>query len=166
MKQFKLSAILALIGLFVSSILVISCEKNATDEIENQTIGLTLDALVEQLENATAKEGNGIFVDFNYDSATGEVVIINKEEKELGLEFLFVFENENSEAASSRANYTVECDNEGNDGKDNWKEECGNAWACGKLVDKCIKGGGCANVCGARIITVPQIKTHFVYRRS
>ncbi|MFK7978698.1 MAG: hypothetical protein AB8G86_01835 [Saprospiraceae bacterium] len=158
----KCGTLLVLCSIFF---LVTSCEKNVAEIAENTETTLTLDLLVEQLEDATAKEGNGIFVEFDYNPNTEEVIIKKKEEKELGIEYLFIYEQ--NEVASSRAKYKISCDNEGNDGKDSWEEDCSGVRACGKLVKKCLDGGGCSTICTTgRIVTVPEIRTHFVYSGS
>ncbi len=153
-----------LLIIFSVFLLLTSCEKSVTELNENRITKITLDELISQLEKETAKDGNGIFVEFDYNPNTEEVIIQRKEEKELGIEYLFLYQQ--SESASSRATYKVSCDNEGNDGKDNWEEECSGVRACGKLVKKCLDGGGCSTICNAKIVTVPKKKTHFVYTSS
>lgn len=147
--------------------LLLGCEKEVGLEKVNNREYSSINDLLESLESKTTPAEYGIFTEIVYDKSTGSVEIIKTAEKELGIEYLFFYmeadEDRKNLPVESRANYTVSCSG-GSEGE--WEEDCNGKISCGRLVARCLDEGGCATVCNALIITIPELQTHIVQTKS
>jgi len=96
-------------------------------------------------------EKHVIYFEGNWNKKTNQIKVINIFEKEP--EF-FVLTSPND---IPKKNYTVECSN----GDNSWEDTCDGKFSCGSLINDCLSAGGCASICGAKIIFAPQIGTFY-----
>jgi len=93
---------------------------------------------------------NVIYISYKFDKSNNTISITEVKEAEPHI-FILPFTKSNS----SSADYTVECSN----GDNSWTSSCDGKYSCGRLIAKCLSEGGCATICEAKMMYVPQIKT-------
>jgi len=106
------------------------------------------------------EEENIVYIDFSYDTDKDLYAISTISQSKLDH---FVIDLRTSKLQDSDTVYNVDCCcNE--DGGDLWSEECDSAFACGTIINKCLKADGCATICTASIVYYPPINLVRVLR--
>ncbi|GET45630.1 hypothetical protein [Capnocytophaga felis] len=128
---------------------------------------VALDVFFDKITNSYNKsDAEAVLISYEFNSKNKNVRLLSVEEAEptWGLSFE-VAERLNARKVmrtlEDKSDYEVSCDKGGKDGK-GWTKKCSSKMSCGGLVYDCIhEDGGCATVCQANAVYVPEIRTFF-----
>lgn len=95
---------------------------------------------------------HAIYLETRWDQKNKLIAATNIIEKEPDF---FVIDFPNNDV---KKKYTVTCTN----GKNEWTKGCDGKLSCGGLVSDCLAEGGCATICTAKVIYVPQMKSFYI----
>ena len=125
---------------------------------------ITFDSLFEKIakNNLKIKKENILYIDYTINEE-GNISILNIKESEPTWPIVFamidIFHERkpqiNKNYLSGKDKYQVSCSK-------GWNERCGGGYSCGRLVEKCLDSGGCAEVCKLQMVYNPENKTFYL----
>ncbi|CAL2076621.1 hypothetical protein [Tenacibaculum sp. 190524A02b] len=151
--------------LLVSSLFLSSCQSDDTSPI-NEIKGeqLAISDFFEKIAamNLKVPEGNVVYISYSYDKANGLIEFLESEEREFPFP-IYLAESKDAIKGKTFAKdeYKVSCEM-GGTGSQNWTKTCSSAWKCGKLAKKCLDAGGCATVCAAQMVYLPDVREFLI----
>ncbi|WP_459212745.1 hypothetical protein [Aquimarina rhabdastrellae] len=132
-----------------------SCSK---DEITTTTQeALTPTDFFSKITSLTTEDDVAVYVDYHWNE-TGELMVIDNIKQEQ-LSIVLDITSEEKALGSSTGRYTIECEN----GNNSWTRTCSGSNSCTILINRCLKQGGCATICAAQIVYIPQTKSFYLH---
>ncbi|MFD0863007.1 hypothetical protein ACFQ1M_12400 [Sungkyunkwania multivorans] len=144
------------------TVLCFSCS-NTKDDLTriSQDGALTLERLFVNLDNTELKNSDHVFyLSFKWNNDENLLNNVSIEQKEPDF---FVIPDKSFSERLSDNRWIVTC--YGSDGNELWSEECNGKFSCGSLIGDCLNDNdddNCAEICEARAIYLPQIKTFYI----
>lgn len=132
-----------------------SCSK---DEIKTTTQeALTPTDFFSKITSLTTEDDVAVYVDYHWNE-TGELMVIDNIKQEQ-LSIVVDITSDEKALGSSTGRYTIECEN----GNSSWTRTCSGSNSCTLLISRCLQQGGCATICAAQIVYIPQTKSFYLH---
>ena len=138
--------------------------RNLYSQVKSKGSKMTFYDLFEKIakNDLNAKRGNVLYIDYTINK-DGEINIFNIKESEptwpVAFVMIDIFHERkpqiNKNYLSGKDKYQVSCSK-------GWNERCGGGYSCGRLVEKCLDSGGCAEVCKLQMVYNPENKTFYL----
>jgi hypothetical protein len=146
----------SLMYFLVAMILFITSCKNNSNEMNVKNIN---DIVSEMKEVKISNNDNAVYADIQYNVKTGEILTYKIAERELDIVWIPTL---SEKVLKTRGNsYKITCSvaaYKDSDGKPSKETTCDGAYGCGNKMKACLDAGGCATICKALIIRVPEIE--------
>jgi hypothetical protein len=146
----------SLMYFLVAMILFITSCKNNSNEMNVKNIN---DIVSEMKEVKISNNDNAVFADIQYNVKTGEILTYKIAERELDLIWIPFTSEKTLKTRGSK--YKITCSKKvykDSNGNPSSETTCDGKFSCGTAINNCLEGGGCATICNALIIRVPEIE--------
>jgi hypothetical protein len=141
--------------LFATTLFIVTSCSTKNDEISSKS----LDEIVQEMSKLkVTNNDNAIFADIQYNVKSGKILNYKIEEREFDLVWI---QSTSEKTLKTRAStYKVTCSKKVyKDSKGNPTSEttCDGKFSCGTAINSCLEGGGCAEICKALVVRIPEI---------
>ena len=103
------------------------------------------------------EENKVLFITYQFNAQDETITLLSATEArpsgEIAWDTVFGYDNK----PSQKSGYVVHCDKDGKV----WEKKC-EGYDCFSLVKKCLGSGGCAQICNANMVYVPQTKVFYL----
>ena len=96
------------------------------------------------------KKDEVVYLNYSWNKKTNKITLLNTITSEPN--FIPLYPSEKAEE------YTVSCSN----GDASWDATCNGKWSCGSKIYECLEAGGCAEICTATAVFLPQANAFMV----
>ena len=147
---------------------LVSCSKDKNQEplqdLQNKSM-----TYEDFFQTVTEKEVNlpedkVLFISYEYNKQDYTITLLSTTESNPSSEIASNVVSERNKLKSAIApllssKYTVHCKGSKNG---NWTGTCDGKWDCRKTIHKCVDAGGCATMCKANMVYIPDIKAFYI----
>lgn len=146
------------LGVLFLVLFLISCDKNDTNQLSDLE-GKALKA--EEFFDLVASkkinsDGKALLISYQWNASDNTIIYKSDDwvEPSWGLGLTVGA----SMSAKPGDKYKVTCTK----GDTETTTTCNNQYSCGRIIADCLKEGGCAEICNAKMVYVPEVKTFFL----
>jgi hypothetical protein len=141
--------------LFATTLFIVTSCSPRNDEVNIKS----LDEIVQEMNKLRVTNNeNAIFADIQYDVKSGKILSYKIEEREFDLVWI-PFTSEKT-LKTRGSTYKVTCSKKvykDSNGNPSFETTCDGKFSRGTVINDCLQGGGCAEICKASLVRIPAI---------
>ena len=151
------------------SIAFISCSKdknqNPLQDLQNKSMTYEDFFKTVSEKEVSVPEDKVLFISYEYNKQDYTITLLSTTESNPSSEIASIVASERNKLNSAIAaplltsKYTIHCKGSSNG---DWTKTCNSKLGCRNTIHECVDAGGCATMCKANMVYVPDIKAFYI----